>query len=107
MDALLWFQEYNLLYYDIFINSNMLESMPNEFIPKEILSRIVIINQDSGEYKRYKANLDINNNKNNLQYALGMVEIEDLGLLSGYIYTDINKAGQNSYIKLISAINNL
>lgn len=37
---------------------------------------------------------------------LRMVKIEDRGLLSSYIYTNINKARQNLYIKLISVINN-
>lgn len=40
--------------------------MPNEFIPKEILSSIIIINQYIGERKKYIANLDINNDKKNL-----------------------------------------
>lgn len=40
--------------------------MLNKFIFKKILSKIVIINQDNKKYKRYKANFNINNNKNNL-----------------------------------------
>ena len=107
VDALLWLQEHNSLYRDIVINHDMLESMPDEFIPKGILSRIVIINQDSGEREGYGANLDSNNDENNLQHALGTAGIEDSGLLTGCIYTDVNEARQNPYIKLISAINNL
>lgn len=34
--------------------------------PKKILFKIVIINQDSGKREKYKANLDINNDKNDL-----------------------------------------
>lgn len=81
--------------------------MPDEFIPKEILSKVVIINQDSEKYERYRTNLNTNNNENNLQHTFEIVEIKNLGFLSGYIYTDINKVRQNSYIKLILAINNL
>lgn len=44
----------------------MLKNMPDEIIPKEISFRVVIINQDSEECERYRANLNINNNKNNL-----------------------------------------
>lgn len=40
--------------------------MLDEFISKEILSRVVIINQDSKEYEGYKVNLDTNDDKNNL-----------------------------------------
>lgn len=42
-----------------------------------------------------------------IYYALEMVKIEDSGLLSGYIYIDVNETKQNLYIKLISTINNL
>lgn len=35
-----------------------------------------------------------------------MAMIKILGFLSSCIYTDINKARQKSYIKLISVINN-
>lgn len=107
VDALLWLQEHNSLYRDIFINHDMLESMPDEFIPEGISSRVVIINQDSGEREGYGANLDTNNDENNLQHALGTAGIENTGLLSGCIYTDVNEARQNPYMKLISAINNL
>lgn len=37
----------------------------------------------------------------------GMAGIKNTGLLSGCIYTDINEARQNPYIKLILAINNI
>lgn len=69
----------------------MLKSMPNKFIPKEISSRVVIINQDSGKRKGYGANLNTNNDKKNLQHTLGMAGIEDLGLSNGCISTDINE----------------
>lgn len=78
--------------------------MLDECIPKEISSRIVIVNQDSRECERYKVNLNTNSNENNLQPALETAEIENTGLLSGYIYIDVNKARQNLYMKLISAI---
>lgn len=40
--------------------------MPNKFIPKRILSRVVIINEDSEEREKYEANYNTNNNENNL-----------------------------------------
>lgn len=85
----------------------MLESMPDGFISEGISSRVIIINQDSRERERYGTNLDINNDKNNLQHALGMVGIENTSLLSGCIYNNVDKARQNPYMKLISAINNI
>lgn len=89
------------------MNYNILESILDQFIPKTILFKVVIINQDSGGYKKYRPNFDTYNNKNNLQYMLAMAKIKDLGLLSDCIYTDVNKARQNLNIKLISIINNL
>lgn len=38
--------------------------MSDKFILKKILLKIIIINQDSGKYEEYGANLDINNDKN-------------------------------------------
>ena len=84
-----------------------MQNMSDEFIPKKNLFRVVIINQDIREYKRYGANIDTNNNENNLKYALGLAGIEDSGLLNDYIYSDVNESRQNLYIKLILAINNL
>ena len=92
VDALLWLQENNLLNCNIVINHDMLESMPDKFIFKKISSRIVIKNQDSEKRKGYGANLDTNNDENNLQHALGTAGIEDSGLLSGCIYTNVNEA---------------
>ena len=85
----------------------MLENMLDGFIPKKILSKVIIINQDSRKLKRYKANLNTNNNKNNLQRLLEIIKIKNLSLLSSYIYIDVNKAKLNLYKKLISTINNL
>lgn len=66
MDTLFQLKKHNSLYYNTVINYDMLKNMPNKFIFKEILSRVVIINQDSEKCKKYKANPNINNNKNNL-----------------------------------------
>lgn len=81
--------------------------MPNKFISEGILSRVVSINQDSEEYKRYTADLNTSNNENDLYHALGTVRIENTSLSNSYIYTYVNEARQNLYLKLISAINNL
>lgn len=52
------------------------------------------------------ADINTSNNKNNLYYVFETIRIENIGLLSGFIYTDVNKIRQNSHIKLISTINN-
>lgn len=73
------------------INYKMLESMSNKFIPKEILSRVVIINEDSKKCERYVVNLDTNNGNNNLKHMLRTMEIEDSSFLFICIYIDVNK----------------
>lgn len=40
--------------------------MPNDFIFKKILFKVLIINQNSEKDKKYNANHNINNNKNHL-----------------------------------------
>lgn len=81
--------------------------MSNKFIFKTILFRVIIINQKSGKDEKFRANLDNNNNENNLQYTLKMVKIKNSDFLNSYIYIDINKIRKNLYIKFILAINNL
>lgn len=98
MNALLWLQEYNLLYCDIVINYNMLKSMLDDFFHKKTLFTVIILNQDSTKYEKYRANFDNNNNKKELEYMLKMAEIKNIGFLHSYIYIDVNKARQNLYI---------
>lgn len=81
--------------------------MPDELILEKISFRVIIINQDSRKRESYRANLDNNNNEKNLQYLLKIVKIENISLLSDYIYTNVNKVKQNLYMKLISTINNI
>ncbi len=107
LDALTWLQEHNPLYRDIVINHDMLETMPDEFIPEGISSRVVSMNQDSKEREGYAADFNTSNDENDLHHVLGTAGMENTGLSSGCIYTDVNEARQNPYLKLISAINNL
>lgn len=46
-----WLQIYNLLYQNIIINYDLLSFIPNEFIFKSILLRVIIINNNSSECK--------------------------------------------------------
>lgn len=81
--------------------------MPDEFIPEGISSRVVSMNQDPEEREGYAAGLNTSNDENDLHHALGTAGMENTGLSSGCIYTDVNEARQDPYLKLISAINNL
>lgn len=81
--------------------------MPNEFIFKSISSRVIVIENNSFEYKGYEANLAKTNEENDLHHAIRTAAINELEILSNYIYTDVNEFRQNSYLKLISIIYNL
>ncbi len=81
--------------------------MPDKFILEDISSRVVSMNQDFEEREGYAVDLNTSNDKNNPHYALGTAEMENTGFLSGCIYTDVNEARQNLYLKIVSAINNL
>ncbi len=107
LNAWTWLRINNPLYRNVVINHDMLLSMPDEFISKSILSRVVVIEDDSSERKGYGANLAENNEENDLHHAIGSGDINESGILSGCIYTDVNESRQNLYLKLISTIHNL
>ncbi len=81
--------------------------MPDKFIPEGISSRVILMENDSSEREGYGANLVENNKENNLHHVIGSVDINESGILSVCIYTDVNESRQNSYLKWISAIHNL
>lgn len=70
----------------------MLLSILDKFILDSISLRVLDIEDDSSQYKSYEANLVTNNDKNNLHYTIEVAGINELGILSGYIYTDFNKS---------------
>ncbi len=107
VDTLTWLQINNLLYQNVIINHDMLSGIPDEFIPESISSRVVIMESDIFEHEDYEADLSKNNNKNNLHHAIEFAGINKSGILSGYIYTNVNKSRKNLYLKLIFAIHNL
>lgn len=81
--------------------------MSDKFISEGILSRVVLMNQDSKKRKRFVTDLNTRNDKNDLYYVFKTAEIENIDLSSSCIYTDINETRQNLSLKLIFAINNL
>lgn len=78
--------------------------MSDEFIPKSISSKVVVIKNDNPKCKSYETNLAEKNDKNNSYHIIRSVVINKAGILSGYIYTDVNESKQNIYLKLISTI---
>ncbi len=85
----------------------MLSFISNKFILEGISSRVIVIKNNSSKRKGYGANLAKNNEKNNLHHIIETVGINELGILSGCIYIDVNESKENLYLKLIFAIYNL
>ncbi len=71
--------------------------MPNEFISKGISSRVIVMENDSSKCKGYEVNIADNNKKNSLHHTIGSIDINKLGILSSYIYMDVNESRQNLY----------
>lgn len=67
-------------------------SISNRFNSKNILFRIVSINQNLKKCKRYTTDLNTNNDKSYLYIAFQIIKIENINISNGYIYTNINKA---------------
>lgn len=80
--------------------------MPYKFILEGILLKVIVMENDSSKRKGYGANLAEKKEKNDLHYAIGFADINKSGILSGYIYTNVNESRHNLYFKLISAIHN-
>ncbi len=66
--------------------------MLNEFIPTGISLRVIIMENDSSKRKVYEANLAKNNEKNKLYHVIEITDINELEILSGCIYTDIDES---------------
>ncbi len=107
VDTLTWLQTNNSLYRNVVINHDILSGMPHEFIPEGISFRVVIMENDISKRKGYGVDLSKNNDENDLHHVIGFAGINKSGILSGCIYTNVNKSRQNPYLKLISAIHNL
>lgn len=70
----------------------MLVDMFYEIILKSILSRVVIIENDISQKEWYDASLVKNNDKNDLHYTINSMGNNDLRMLSGYIYINVNES---------------
>ncbi len=68
--------------------------MPDEFVSEGISSRVLVMEDNSSEYKSYGANLAKNNEENNLYHAIGSASINKLGIFVSYIYKNVNKSRQ-------------
>ncbi len=92
LNLLTWLQINNLLYQNAIIKHNILSSIMDEFILRGISSSVIIIENNSSKRKGYKTNLVKNNDENDLYHAIRSANSNELGILSGCIYIDVNKS---------------
>lgn len=96
----------NKLYNDIVINLDLTNTWKGEFILVGILNRILQCNEDIQDKEGYAPNLETENFENDLHHIANHIKIGDSGLLSGYLYTNVDDTRENSTIKFVSAITN-
>lgn len=69
-----------------------------------ILSRVLQYDKDIQERESYIADLEMENFENDFHHAINNTRISDSGLLSGYLYIDIDDTQEHPIIKLVSVI---
>lgn len=106
LDALTWLKENNTLYQDISINHDLLDGWNEEFVPVGISSRVLKYDPSHEEREGYAANFDSDNYENKLHHALGTGGLNDSGILSGCLYTDVYDTQENPTMKLVLAVTN-
>lgn len=99
-------KENNLLYQDISINHDLLDSWNEEIVPIRISSRVLQCDPSHEEREGYAANLGSNNYENELYHTIGTDGLNDSGILSERLYTDVDYTQENPTIKLISVVTN-
>ncbi len=90
LDALFWLKQNNALYKNIKVNYILLDNWDDEFILTGIKSRVLQCDPNLDKREGYAAELGINNHENELYHAMSYVGLNDLGLLSGCLYIDID-----------------
>ena len=75
-------------------------------MPVGITSRILQCKPDISKQEGYSVDLEANNLENELHHIVDATGLNDLGCLSGYLYTDADNAQEHPTTKLISALAN-
>ncbi len=83
-----------------------MDDWQDEFIPTSIKSCVLLYDPDSDERERYSADLNADNHENELHHSMSDAWLNDSGLLSGCLYTDIDDARDHFIMKLVSTVAN-
>lgn len=70
------------------------------------MSYVLYYIADFDEWEEYIINIKIDNFKKKLNYTMNDIGLNNSGLLSDYLYTDIDNIWKNLTLKLLSTITN-
>ena len=116
LHALLWLGVNNILYKDVVINHEEMANWEDEFVPRSVEDNIVLSPSDYSEHQGYTHDFNEDNLENDMHAAIS--DSWDSGskdksnksqsqLVSGCVFSDINKMRHHPVLKLISAMHNL
>ena len=86
---LYYLKENNVLYCNIFINTDLLQQWENKFVPFGITKRVVDCGTNNSEKQSYRIDLEIDNFEDNLYAAASQTQSENTEI-NGCVYTDAN-----------------
>ena len=116
LHALLWLGVNNILYKNVVINHEEMANWEDEFVPRSVENNIVLSPSDYSEHQGYTHNLSKDNLENDIHFAIS--DSWDSGykdrsnklqsqLISGCVFSDIDRTRHYPILKLISAVHNL
>lgn len=105
--TMLWLDTNNILYKDIIIYHQKMSNWEDEFVFKSIDDNIVLSASDYSNHKGYMHNLSRNNLENDMYIVISESNKLQSGLISRYVFTNIDRIRHHLFLKLISVVYNL
>lgn len=90
LKVLLWLKVNNVLYKDIVINFDLIDTWKGEYVPANISNKVLQCDENRQEREGYVADLETENFENDLHYVVSNTGINDSGLLSNCLYTNLD-----------------
>ncbi len=107
LHVLLWLGANNILYKDVIINHEEMANWEDEFVPKSVEDNIVLSPSDHSEYEGYTHDLSEDNLENDMHAVISDCNESQSGLLSGCVFSNIDRTHHHPVLNLISVVNNL
>lgn len=80
----------NVLYKDIAINFNIIDTWEKEFVSTRISNKVLQCDKDIQEKEDYITDLKTKNFENDLNHTVNSAGINDSDLLGNCLYTDVD-----------------